>query len=34
MSHLSRSLAVILAGHPRLANLIFRILNHIERKKP
>jgi hypothetical protein len=34
MKHLSRSLAVILAGHARLANLIIRILNHIERKKP
>jgi hypothetical protein len=34
MNHLARSIAVILAAHPRLAGLILRILNYIERKKP
>jgi hypothetical protein len=34
MNHLARSLAIILAAHPRLAGLILRILNHIDRKKP
>jgi hypothetical protein len=32
MSHLARSLAVILAAHPRLAGLVLRVLNYIERK--
>jgi hypothetical protein len=34
MNHLARSLAVILVDHPRLAGLILRILNRIDRKKP
>jgi hypothetical protein len=34
MNHLARSLAIILAAHPRLAGLILRILNRIDRKKP
>jgi hypothetical protein len=32
MNHLTRSLAIILAAHPRLAGLVLRILNYIERK--
>jgi hypothetical protein len=32
MNHLARSFAIILASHPRLAGLVLRILNHIERK--
>jgi hypothetical protein len=32
MNHLARSLAIILAAHPRLAGLVLRILNYIERK--
>jgi hypothetical protein len=34
MNHLARSFAIILADHPRLAGLILRILNRIDRKKP
>jgi hypothetical protein len=32
MNHLARSLVIILAAHPRLAGLVIRILNHIDRK--
>jgi hypothetical protein len=32
MNHLARSIAIILAAHPRLAELVLRILNYIERK--
>jgi hypothetical protein len=32
MNHLARSLAIILAAHPRLAGLVLQILNYIERK--
>jgi hypothetical protein len=32
MNHLARSFAIILASHPRLAGLVLRILNYIERK--
>jgi hypothetical protein len=32
VSHLARSLAIILAAHPRLAGLILRLINYIERK--
>jgi hypothetical protein len=32
MNHLARTIAVILAAHPRLAGLVLRILNYIERK--
>jgi hypothetical protein len=32
MNHLARSLAIILAAHPRLAGLVLRILSYIDRK--
>lgn len=32
MNHLARSLAVILQEHPRLSELILRILDYIEKK--
>jgi hypothetical protein len=34
MNHLARSFAIILADHPRIAGLILRILNRIDRNKP
>ena len=32
MNHLARSIAITLAAHPRLAGVVLRILNYIERK--